>query len=114
MMPILRGGSMKVQQAQDEKYPDARRKYPDAKGGWMVFPECEYTFYGYAAVIDSDFGQFGGKPFGNDGSTVSAEASFYGISNRMVMSEWDDCWTLETDAHFLKSLEKSTEGSFRG
>ena len=36
-----------------------RRKYPDAKGGWMVFPECEYTFYGYAAVIDSDFGQFG-------------------------------------------------------
>lgn len=91
-----------------------RRKYPDAKGGWMVFPECEYTFYGYAAVIDSDSGQFGGKPFGNDGSTVSAEASFYGISNRMVMSEWDDCWTLETDAHFLKSLEKSMEGSLRG
>ena len=85
-----------------------------AKGGWMAFPECEYTFYGYAAVIDSDFGQFGGKPFGNDGSTVSAEASFYGISNRMLMSEWDDCWTLETDAHFLKSLEKSMEGSFRG
>ena len=80
----------------------------------MVFPECEYTFYGYAAVIDSDFGQLGGKPLGNDGSTVSAEASFYGISNRMVMSEWDDCWTLETDAHFLKSLEKSMEGSFRG
>ncbi len=80
----------------------------------MVFPECEYTFYGYAAVIDSDSGQFGGKPFGNDGSTVSAEASFYGISNRMLMSEWDDCWTLETDAHFLKSLEKSMEGSLRG
>lgn len=99
---------------QHEGATGPRRKYPDAKGGWMAFPECEYTFYGYAAVIDSDFGQFGGKPFGNDGSTVSAEASFYGISNRMVMSEWDDCWTLETDAHFLQSLETSTEGSFRG
>ena len=26
---------------------------------------------------------------------------------RMVLSEWDNCWTLETDAHFLRRTKEA-------
>ena len=81
-----------------------RRKYPEAKRGWLFFPGPAYTFNGYAEIIEADNGNYGGLAFGNAGSTVPAGLSFFGISNRMVLSEWEDCYTLEMDKNFMRRM----------
>ena len=90
--------------------------YPEALKTWNVGLWCDFKIIGaydggfFKESPDDFFIHGGGGAFGNDGVWQDSWA-LHGSSTAFVLTEWEDCYTLETERVCMEKIEMQKNSS---